>query len=244
VTDIELLELEAATIFVLTESRRILRRNSRDNAVGPRLHLAGCASGNIVRMRHDVGEETANAIQNLAAEEPPLHLPENMPAHLPDYLQLLGTEAPVEHFRVGIDLDFPRQAGLRPSSEARGLRDARKRRFARATHGARNAGVPLVAGFVYVGEFWAPWCVAFDADEIASVAFAAGLGPDSAETGVYTLPAFRGRGYAAAATAGWASLAALGGRTLFYSTSRSNVSSRRVTQRLGLRFIGARLTVK
>ena len=32
---------------------------------------------------------------------------------------------------------------------------------------------------------------------IASIAFAAGLEPDSAEVGVYTFPAFRGRGYAA-----------------------------------------------
>jgi predicted GNAT family acetyltransferase len=102
----------------------------------------------------------------------------------------------------------------------------------------------LVAlGFVDVGEFWAPWCVALEGDEIASIAFAARLGPAGAETGVATVPALRGRGFAAAATAGWASLPALDGRTLFYSTSRTNLSSQRVAQRLGLRFIGATFSI-
>jgi hypothetical protein len=107
-------------------------------------------------------------------------------------------------------------------------------------------GMPasLVAqGFVDVGELWAPWCIALHQGEVASIAFAARLGPRAAETGVTTVPAFRGRGFAAAATAGWASLPALRGRALFYSTSRMNVSSRRVAQRLGLRFLGASLEI-
>lgn len=94
------------------------------------------------------------------------------------------------------------------------------------------------AGFVDVGELWAPWCVALDGDEIASIAFTPGFGPASAEVGVYTVQEYRGRGLAAAATAGWATLPAFGGRTLFYGTSRTNVSSQRVAERLGLRFIG------
>jgi predicted GNAT family acetyltransferase len=97
--------------------------------------------------------------------------------------------------------------------------------------------------FVDVGELWAPWCVALDGDEIASIAFTVGTGPASAEVGVATMPAFRGRGFAAAATAGWAAHEALRGRRLFYSTSWSNVSSQRVTERLGLRFIGTRFTI-
>ncbi len=46
---------------------------------------------------------------------------------------------------------------------------------------------------------------------------------------------------AAVATAGWAAHPALANHALIYSTSLANTSSQRVTQRLGLRFIGASL---
>jgi GNAT superfamily N-acetyltransferase len=59
----------------------------------------------------------------------------------------------------------------------------------------------------------------------------------AAEAGVWTHPEFRGHGYAAATTAEWAALMRTTGRVLFYSTSRTNVSSRGVARRLGLRQI-------
>jgi predicted GNAT family acetyltransferase len=79
--------------------------------------------------------------------------------------------------------------------------------------------------------------------EIAAMAFAARLSDAGAEIGVYTFPAYRGQGCAAAATAAWSSLAALSGRELFYSTLTSNRSSQRVAERLGLEQIGVGLRV-
>jgi hypothetical protein len=103
---------------------------------------------------------------------------------------------------------------------------------------------PLVdAGFVNTSEFWAPWCIALNDDEIASIAFTVGLRATSAEVGVYTLALHRRRGLAAAATRGWARLPALSGKTLFYGTSWTNVSSVRVAQRLGLRMLGGTLSI-
>ena len=60
----------------------------------------------------------------------------------------------------------------------------------------------------------------------------------AADAGVWTHPDFRGQGHAAAVTAAWAALMCASGRVLFYSTSRTNRSSRRVAARLGLRRIG------
>src|SRR5207302_1073695 len=97
-------------------------------------------------------------------------------------------------------------------------------------------------GFSSPSEFWPPWCVALQNNEIASIAFAARLSRAAAETGVVTVPQFRGQGLAAAVTAGWAAHPALRGRALFYGTSRANVSSQRVVARLGLRFLGASLS--
>ncbi len=77
----------------------------------------------------------------------------------------------------------------------------------------------------------------------AAVAFAARLGAQGADVGVYTFPAFRGRGLAVAVTTVWSSLPALSDRALFYSTHRTNASSRRVAERLGLRRVGLSLRV-
>jgi predicted GNAT family acetyltransferase len=101
----------------------------------------------------------------------------------------------------------------------------------------------MAAGFKRVADFWEPWCVALDGDEIASIALAARLGEVGAEVGFYTFPKYRRRGLAAAVTASWASIPSLNKRALFYSTSKSNLSSRRVAARLGLRLIGASVSI-
>src|SRR5690606_28612580 len=98
-------------------------------------------------------------------------------------------------------------------------------------------------GFRQVSDLWAPWCLALQDGQIASLAFAARLGGGGAELGLATLPAFRGRGLAAAATAGWSALPALAGRTLFYSTAASNLASQRVVAKLGLKFIGPTMSI-
>jgi RimJ/RimL family protein N-acetyltransferase len=94
-------------------------------------------------------------------------------------------------------------------------------------------------GFVSVNDIWAPWCIAFYQGEIASIGLTARIGSTGAEVGVTTVPVFRGRGFAAAVVAGWASLPSLRSRALLYSSDRTNISFRRVAERLGLRLIGA-----
>ena len=232
-----------ATSFVLTASGRVLRDNAPDRSTGPRLYLAGCQSANLVRIRHDVGQATACAIEALVCDEPPLCEPDSTPVHLEEYIRLLAAEAPIEHSNPALTWCFPdhlqyehdvRLVGSDTPEGERLLADLAER-------GVPQAMVDL--GFVTAADFWPPWCVAIHECEIASIAFAARLGPTGAATGVVTVPAFRGRGLAAAATAGWASLQSLAGRALFYSANRTNVSSRRVAERLGLRFLGASLSV-
>jgi hypothetical protein len=99
------------------------------------------------------------------------------------------------------------------------------------------------AGFNDLSDFWEPWCVALIGGEIASIAFAARLGPGAADIGVHTMREFRGRGFATAATAAWSALPMLQTRTLFYSTHRDNRSSQRVIARLELPFLGESMRV-
>lgn len=136
------------------------------------------------------------------------------------------------------DLDFPQSADTVLSGTDRG---------ASLLASLDRDGMPkalVEAGFLDTAGFWSPWCVAIDRDEIASIAMAAGVGSAAAEVGLYTFPAFRGRGLGAAATAAWASHPDLRGKALFYGTDRENVSSQRVVERLGLTFIGTSLSIR
>ena len=244
VEDRDLPALEAATCFVLTDSGRTLRNQAPDHGVGPRLYLGGSASGNVVRIRQDVGGEAAQALERLGADEPPLGEADSTPVHLGAYLEILAAEAPVERCEAGLAWVFPDRLGH--DFPAAVLVSSHTPEGDRLLGQLAEKGMPTdvaALGFVDVGELWAPWCVVLHEGGIASIAFAARLTGVSAETGVATVPAFRGRGYAAAATAGWASHPALRGKTLFYSTSQANVSSQRVAARLGLRFIGATLSI-
>jgi predicted GNAT family acetyltransferase len=54
------------------------------------------------------------------------------------------------------------------------------------------------------------------------------------EAGVETHPDFRGRGHALAAVWAWAQAVRNSGRVPLYSTSWSNMQSRRVAEKLGL----------
>ena len=85
---------------------------------------------------------------------------------------------------------------------------------------------------------YGPWAVALDGARVIAICHSARLTDRGAEAGVWTDPGYRGRGHASAVTAAWASLPALAGRRLFYSTSAENISSQRVAARLGLRPIG------
>jgi hypothetical protein len=108
-------------------------------------------------------------------------------------------------------------------------------------HGMPDALIEI--GFTSLVDFWAPWCVVLVDGEIASIAFPARLSDVGAELGLVTVKQFRGRGLGAAVTAGWSCLDALQDRTLFYSTQRTNRSSQRVAERLGLRLRGASLRI-
>ena len=179
----------------------------------------------------------------MAADEPAFRDPDVAPVHIDDYVRILTAEAPIEKCEMGLIWTFPDGPDYEhPAALVCSETPSGDRLLARLTE--RGMPEALVAlGFVDVGEFWAPWCVALHRDEIASIAFTVGLGPSSAEVGVTTVPEFRGRGFAAAATAGWAALPAHSGRTLFYGAAKTNVSSQRVAQRLGLRRIGACLAI-
>ena len=241
--DLRLLKVDTATTFVINASGRIERENDPDCSPGPRFFFAGCPAGNIARVRHDVEDQTALRILAIAAQEPPWRDPDVLPQCLGKVIDVFSRDQPVVTIAPGVIYRLPN--GLQYEHGARIVRGDTadgEQMLARLA----ERGLPqsmLDAGFKGVADFWEPWCVALEGDEIASIAFAARIGDIGAGIGVYTFPGFRGRGFAAAVTASWSSMRRLNGRALFYSTAKSNRSSQCVASRLGLRPIGASVRV-
>ena len=236
----EALAKHLETIFVFDESARIVRNTDPDRGAGPRLYLGGCDTGNVVRLRHDVGAHTARAVEAIVADEPPLSAPDSVPMHVDNYVELLGAEAPIEEHGHGVNYCFPSDFVYDHDVTVVNSDMPEAERLDLGLAVDQVLPQPLVAiGFSTIARLWTPWCVALHDGEIASLVQTVRIAPTGAEAGVDTVPNSRGRGFAAAAAAGWAASPSLRGRTLFYSTSVTNISSQRVTERLGLRLVGA-----
>lgn len=240
--DWALLNIALEARFKAGADGRLQSENYPDLSPAPLMFMAGCEAGNLVRFSPDVDEATAAEIEALAASEPPLGALDSTPLHLQRYLDLLVRLGAVKP-SAGLTFHLPHDARsdrkshlvLSGSPEGGLLQDDLTR------NGMPPALIEM--GFRSVEDLWEPWCLAVDEGEIASLAFAARLGHRGAELGLATSPLFRGRGLAAAATAGWTSHPALADHALFYSTAKTNLTSQRVAAKLGLRLLGATMEI-
>ena len=224
-------------MFVLSPAGRIERCGPPDGGPGPRVMIAGCAGGSVAAVHAEMPDADAAEIVALVEAWPVWCDPSVTPSGLGAVVGVLERRAPARSVVPGVMFSLPR-LGDPPGEIVRGDSEAGARLLAAI---ARDGVPPALreAGFLGVEDFWAPWSVALVDGEIAAMAFAARLGPAGAEVGVYSFPAFRGRGLAGAVTAAWSRLEGLGDRALFYSTQMSNTASRRVAAGLGLARIGA-----
>jgi hypothetical protein len=238
--DLRLLRVEVETIFEMSRAGRIVRQNFPDRSQGPRAFFAGCAGGNLACVRFDVDDRTASRVLELASNEPPWCDFNSIPACVGKIAKLLGATddvVPALVYALPNEVKYENRSTI-----VRGDSSEGPKLIARL----RERGMPeymVAAGFKSAADLWEPWCVALEGGEIASMCYAARLGEKGAEAGVYTFAQYRSRGLAAAVTASWASMPSLKGRVLFYSTSRTNRSSQRVAARLGLRQIGASVSI-
>lgn len=242
VDDRPLLNIAFETRFEVGPTGRMERENYPDLSPAPLMFMAGCSTGALVRFSPDVDEAAIAEIDSLAASEPFLQERASTPVHLARYLDLLSRAGRVKA-SAGLTFHLPHNVRIErdpylifsDTPEGSALQDALTQ------NGMPPALVEM--GFRGVEDLWEPWCLALEGGEVASLAFAARLGVRGAELGLATSPPFRGRGLAAAATAGWTLHPALADRTLFYSTSRDNLASQRVVAKLGLRLIGSTMEI-
>jgi hypothetical protein len=224
--DYELMGIRADTLFVRDSRGRLLRSNEPDGRPAPRLFLGRTAAGDVVRFGETLPDALARELAEIVARQPAaadLRVP---PALLVALRAVLEWHAPVVEEGGGPAYRFP--ASLAPPDEV-----------VQVTQG----NLALVRDtFPWLERELPDWqpCFAVVRDSAAvSVCFSSRNGAAAAEAGLETLPAFRGRGYAAAVTAAWGAAIRSGGRIPLYSTAWDNIASQRVAQRVGLILFGS-----
>lgn len=229
------MELQVRTLYELDAYGRIVRMNLGAEAPvprpAPRFFLGRTAGGNVVVLHQDVPRQVAAELSSLAAAEPLAYDFEAPPRQLYPLLHALRRHGSAKDLWRGPAFTFPEELATPPAHVAQLLRGE--------TH--------------LLHPDLAPWAIDFPACEPAFAAFEGSIAVaicatvrssrGGAEAGVETAGAFRGRGFAPAATAAWAQAIRDSGRVPFYSTSWENTASQAVARKLNLILFGEDLHV-
>ena len=239
--DLQILDIHRSTAFTFDVRGRMVHESAPDQSTGRRFSFTGCRHGNLPVIRADVPEEVARELDRLVALEPPPAGAEAEPVHLDAYRELLDLDGPLQHYHGLLwvfqgPLSYESEEELVWSGTIEG-----DRLLARL--GEAMPSSLADKGFLARDDLWEPWCLGVVDAQVASIAETVRTGPAGAEVGVDTAVGFRGRGLGVAATAGWSRHPQLTNHTCFYSTGRDNSSSRRLTERLDLRFLGSTFAV-
>jgi hypothetical protein len=227
--DRDLMDVRADTDFTYDLRGRMLRTNEprgQARRPAPRFFLGRTMAGSIFRFGVAVPAAVARPLEAIVARLPPAGDLESPPPLLGAVREVLEQHAPITAEGGGPAYRFPES--IERPGEAIQLTDA-NRSLARET-------------YPWLYDELADWqpCFAIVRDGAAvSICFSSRFGAKAAESGVETLPACRGRGYASAATAAWAIAVRETGRIPLYSTGRGNLASQGVARRLGLILFGA-----
>ena len=235
-TDVELLRIEQSTIWKLDAHGRLETTRGRTGATAPHLAIGTAREGRTVAIGSDVPDGLAIDLQRSIDAEPPSADPAEEPRSIAVCeVMLRDALGPLER---SVGRGWVIESIPASTTHARVIRstDAGIDRF--------SSDVPT--GFTWERDEWrelmsgslGAWAMCAVDGVAVSLCFSSRVSEEGMEAGVWTHPDYRGRGYAAASTAAWASLVLPSGRHIFYSINAENLSSERVTQRLNLRPIG------
>lgn len=220
--------LAAGALFTYDAAGRILRVNEPDGDLAPRFMLCRTTSGNLWRFGQHTPPDMVEQLEVLCRREPiapdvaALRRP---PLHFDAFAQAL---APVTAINHGPEYRFPEP--IAPPNVVLVKRITREDEAHLLPHFAWM--LPLI-------ETMPPaWGVEQDGQFVATC-FSSRTTLQADEAGVFTVEAYRGKGYAPAAVAAWATGIRALGRVPLYSTDWNNAASQRVAASLGLVPIGA-----
>lgn len=224
VSALHLLELQIDALFTHDSARHVVAVNEPGGNPAPRFFLGRTREGNLWRVRYDLPQATMRQLEALAADEPAaddLHAePKNMAA----FLEALEMDRAGAEIWSGPAYRFPDAL-----PEAPGVT-----RITRAHLTLLRTMSEDIGALAMVFEQREPMMARVEDDAAVSLCFSSRLTPRAAEAGVETLQAYRGRGYAPAVVAAWASAVRATDRIPLYSTSWENHASQAVARKLGL----------
>lgn len=235
-SDLELLAIEIDTLWLEDDRNRLLKvQNAQDR---PALHLRVGVSteGWTLAFGSDVPDAVVEELQAAFDVEPPAADPSKPPALFARCKQLLESALGDVESSGGPSYVIP--TGTSFVSGAALLRSDDEHKERLRTQDLQRLNWSAEEWRQLLDGDLGPWAFVMNGDRVVSMCHTARLAGNGAEAGTWTDPDYRGRGYAAAATAAWASLFAPGDRHLFYSTGADNLSSQRVAARLNLPLIG------
>jgi len=179
--------------------------------------------GNVWLFRHDIPDDLAHQLEVLCRSEPsakdlmrPPHVASAIRAALQRHSPIIR-EYRGPAYLIPEGAQAPTDAVLMTKEMGRMLR----------------AGFPWMLPHLMADIDIGPVTAAVVNGNAVSISYCARLSPLGAEAGVETLDAMRGRGYATAAVAVWATAVRRRGLLPLYSTSWENVASQRVAAKVG-----------
>lgn len=226
----ELMEFHVKALFTHDRNARLRTINEPwpGEAPAPRFFLGRTIEGtSLCRFRYDVPAMLVEQLETLCADEPAVKDFQTKPKHAEEYMNLLQGE------RITTGPCFLVPDEIVPSTQ-----------LVRITR--ENATDTLRGGFEWLSseiDYAQPCTAVVHEGRAVSVCRSVRLTSEAHEAGLETLKAFRGRGYAAAAVAGWATEVRKLGAVPLYSTSWDNAASRSVAAKSALSFYGSNFTV-
>ena len=229
-----LMRIRADTLFTHDARGRMQWSNEPREAerrAAPRLFLGYTPTGYILRLEATVPDAIAHELEAIVDGQPPVPDRLSPPPALTAMREILARQAAITAEGGGPAYRFP--ATIRPAAVGTISLTESNRALVRETY-----------PWLYQ-EFtdWQPCYVVVRDGAAVSVCFSARMGSVAAEAGVETLPAFRGRGYAAAVTTAWGAAIREAGRIPLYSTAWENSASQGVARRAGLIMFGTDWTL-
>lgn len=228
-TDLQLAEIDLDALFVHDARGRIVRTNEPDGTPAPRFDFWHTRAGNTWRVGHQVPDDVARRLVEMAVSEP---VPDDLvspPERFAAMHEALGTTFDPELNGYGLGYRFPDAIPDLPGTT-------------RITHNNLHLLHRVVDDMAWprsaldAEDIWT--AVVVD-DAAVSICFCSRLTHRAAEAGVETLAQHRGHGYAPVAVAAWARAVRASGRIPFYGTSHDNVASQAVARKLGLEWYAA-----
>lgn len=221
----ELMETEADTAFTYDTRGRMLLSNEplpSERHPAQRFCLWRTRDGHVIRFGAALPDDVVALLTEIAAREPIGDDLRSPPVTSAEIEAVLARHAPVKSVGSGPAYHFPDEIPA-PLHEV-----------VRVTAGTRDVVRKTFPWLVTEFDDWWPAFVTLHDGVGVSACFSSRIGPLAMAAGVETLPEFRGRGYAASATAAWGAAVRATGRIPVYGTSWDNLASQGVARTLGL----------